>query len=324
MSTNAMPHSNTWLQEFAPYVNGQRVRWPDLALNLLDNDECTLTLDYEYSWLIGDPDAFITMRYQSGQEGQGLVFDPPLGQLIEMAEDTTSLSWTIRTNGAPSGAFKLEFALPLLPELPVSPTVPGKIVNLAQELEIKFDESDVAFGGGAFPCLGAKHTLTVRPKPSSTLLDKPVKLIWGREPGADLAVTIAPALGKEELLTLEGKTWELDCLHSNESGDFSLQLMLVEWGVTSSPLTLSLGHNLVTVERWTTPEFQWPDINWTQRHIRATSVFSGKRAERVPVNKAGSNQIYKRTNLLGEAATDIASQGGGQLEILNRYDGTIV
>ncbi|WKV95750.1 hypothetical protein PYV50_16900 [Pseudomonas sp. H22_DOA] len=179
MSTNAMPHSNTWLQEFAPYVNGQRVRWPDLALNLLDNDECTLTLDYEYSWLIGDPDAFITMRYQSGQEGQGLVFDPPLGQLIEMAEDTTSLSWTIRTNGAPSGAFKLEFAMPLLPELPVSPTVPGKIVNLAQELEIKFDESDVAFGGGAFPCLGAKHTLIVRPKPSSTLLDKPVKLIWG-------------------------------------------------------------------------------------------------------------------------------------------------
>ena len=323
MSNDPTPESNTWLQEFMPFVNGQRVRWPDLKLNLLPGDVCTLTLDYEYSYLIGLPESRIGLYYLAGDDESGLVFEPPLEQLIDMATGSTSVSWTITAQNAPSTAFVLQFELPLF-GLPGSPPVLGTLWNLAQELDIKFDEVDVAFPGSAFPCLGAKHKLTVRPKPSSRLLNKPIKLEWEKAPGANLGVAISPALGTEELLTQEGITWELDCLDSTQSGDFSLQITLVEWGVTSSPLTMSLAHNLVTVERWTTPEFQWPDINWTQRHIRATSVFSGKRAERVPVNKAGSNQIYKRTNLLGEAATDIASQGGGQLEILNRYDGTIV
>lgn len=323
MSNDPTPDSNTWLQEFMPFVNGQRVRWPDLKLNLLPGDVCTLTLDYEYSYLIGLPESRIGLYYLAGDDESGLVFEPPLEQLIDMATGTTSVSWTITAQNAPSTAFVLQFELPHF-GLPGSPPVLGTLWNLAQELDIKFDEVDVAFPGSAFPCLGAKHKLTVRPKPSSRLLNKPIKLEWEKAPGANLGVAISPALGTEELLTQEGITWELDCLDSTQSGDFSLQITLVEWGVTSSPLTMSLAHNLVTVERWTTPEFRWPDINWTQRHIRATSVFSGKRAERVPVNKAGSNQIYKRTNLLGEAATDIASQGGGRLEILNRYDGTIV
>ncbi|MNY78314.1 hypothetical protein D3C86_2185100 [compost metagenome] len=80
----------------------------------------------------------------------------------------------------------------------------------------------------------------------------------------------------------------------------------------------------MTVERWTTEEFRWPDITWYQRHIRATSVYTNGRANSVPVTKAGSSGTYKRTNSLGEAATDIGSQGGGRLEILNRYDGNVV
>lgn len=325
MSTNAMSHSNTWLQEFAPYVNGQRVKWPDLALNLLDNDECTLTLDYEYSWLIGDPDAFITMRYQSGQEGHGLVFDPPLGQLIEMAEGSTSLTWTIKTDGAPSGAFGLEFALPLIGDLPPSPPVPGTILNMAQELEIKFDEFDVAFGGGAFPCLGAKHTFTVRPKPSSKLLDKAFKLTWGAEPGADLGVKIAPALGAEELLTQEGKTWELDCLNSTQSGDFSLQLTLVESGVTSSPLTLLLAHNLVTVQRWIEEHWQYPALTWYTHHIRATSVFLNKPAVGVVVTVIRDDYIsYPRTNGAGLFVMDNRNNANISMSVLNHYNGIVV
>lgn len=324
MSNDPTPESNTWLQEFMPFVNGQRVRWPDLKLNLLPGDVCTVTLDYEYSYLIGLPESRIGLYYLAGDDESGLVFEPPLEQLIDMATGTTSVSWTITAQNAPSTAFVLQFELPLF-GLPGSPPVLGTLWNLAQELDIKFDEVDVAFPGSAFPCLGAKHKLTVRPKPSSRLLNKPIKLEWEKAPGANLGVAISPALGTEELLTQEGITWELDCLDSTQSGDFSLQITLVEWGVTSSPLTMSLAHNLVTVERWTT-EHTTPigHEKWIKRHIRATSRFSGKRANGVRVNKAGSSQTFRITDSLGEAATNVHTQGVRRLEILKRYDGTIV
>ncbi|MFJ7314059.1 hypothetical protein ACIQVE_15085 [Pseudomonas sp. NPDC098747] len=311
MNEEIIPSSDLWHREFTPYVDGRRVRWPDVALNLSVGDVCTLTLDYEYSYLIGQPESRIGLYYLAGEDGLGLIFDPPLEQLIEMPIGTTSVSWTITAQNAPSNAFVLQFGLPRVAGLPRSPPVLGTVWNLAQELDVKFDEFDVAFAGNAFPCLGAKHRLTVRPKPFSHLLNKPIKLQWEKAPGENSGVKIAPDLGREELLTLEGKTWELDCLNSTQRGDFSLQITLVEWGVTSSLLAMSLAHNLVWVKRWTTPEFSWPDMNWNKRHIQATSVFSGKLAEGVPVNKAGSSQTYKHTNSLGEAATDIASQGGG-------------
>lgn len=324
MNKEEVPYSITWLQEFTPYVNGLRVKWPDLALDLFAGGECTLTLDYEYSWLIGDRHASIALQYPSGKQGVGLVSDPPLGKLIEMAEGTTSLSWTIKADGAPSGDFVLEFAIPFIADLPLSPPVPGTILNLAQELEVKFDEFEVSFSGTAFPCHGAKHKFTVRPKPSSQLLNKPVKLLWDKKPADDLGVVVIPALGIEELLTQEGKTWELDCLNTTQKAEFSVQLTLVGLEKTTLPLTMSLAHNHVTVRRWTTEETHFPDIIWYQRHIKATSVFSGKAAESVPVNMAGSDGVYRYTNSEGEAATTISTSGGGRLEVHNRYDGTIV
>lgn len=327
MSTSASASastSSTWLQEFAPYVNGKKVRWPDLMLNLVAGEICTLTLDYEYSWLIGDPDAFLALEYTPGAEGQGLVFDPPLGQQCEMAEGSTSLSWSVSTEHAHSGPFVLQFALPKFEQLSKSPPLPGAVVNFAQELEVKFDEFSTTFGASAYPCHGATHRVYVRAKPSSQFLNKPIKLVWGGEPAGSLGLMVSPSLGSAQLLSLEWVSWELNCLNTTKNGDFSLQLMLVEAGVMSLPLAMSLGHNYVTVERWTTDEFRWPDIEWHQRHIRAKSVFSKTRAQGVPVTKAGSNVTYKYTDSSGEAATTITSQDGGRLEIHNRYDGTVV
>ncbi|MFJ7314058.1 hypothetical protein ACIQVE_15080 [Pseudomonas sp. NPDC098747] len=326
MNTKTMPSSETWMQEFTPYVNGQRVKWPDLALNLLEGDECTLTLDYEYSWLIGDPFAFITLQYQYGQEGRGLVFDPPLMQVIKMAEGTTSLSWTIKTDGAPSGTFGLEFSIPLITELPVSPPVPGTILNLAQELDVKFDEFDVAFGGGGvFPCHGAKHTLTVRPKPASKLLDKPIKLQWEKAPGANLGVAITPALGKEEVLTKEGKTWELDCLNSSRNMDFSLQMTLVESGSTSSPIAMSLAHNLVSVERRIKEHWGHPDLTWYSHHIIATSVFLKKPASEVLVTIVRDGRdSYLKADSNGEVVVNNHNGASIKMSVLNYYSGVVV
>ncbi|WP_415761680.1 hypothetical protein [Pseudomonas sp. CP4] len=60
--------SSTWLQEFMPFVNGQRVSWADVKLDLIRGESCTLALDYEYSWLIGDTDALIALEHKSGPE----------------------------------------------------------------------------------------------------------------------------------------------------------------------------------------------------------------------------------------------------------------
>ncbi|HEX4548531.1 Ig-like domain-containing protein [Pseudomonas sp.] len=121
--------SLTWLQEFKPHLNNACVRWLDLALSPVAGQPCTLTLDYEYSWLIGDRDAFLVLDYVPGAEAQGLKFDPPLGQAIQMAEGTASLSWTIRVEQASDSEFMLQFAIPAMPELLKSPKVKGRVVD---------------------------------------------------------------------------------------------------------------------------------------------------------------------------------------------------
>ncbi len=322
-STSTSTSSSTWLQEFRPYVNDVEVDWLDVKLNLVSGEICTLKLDYKYSWLIGAPEGFLALEYASDVEEQGLVFDPPLEQRCEMAKGTTSLSWSIFTEIAHSGPFVLNFSLPEFEQLPNSPPLPGEVVNFAQEVDVKFDEFSVDFGASAYPCHGARHTVTVRPKPSSQFLNKPIKLVWGGEPAANLGVVVAPSLGREQLLTSEGVTWELNCLDTTRNGDFFLQLMLVESGVRSSPLAMSLGHNHVTVERWSTAEYQWPDIEWQKYHIRATSVFLKKGVPGVRVTRA-TNQFFYFTDSKGEAATTISTQAGGRLEVQNKYDGTVI
>ncbi|MDO9329178.1 MAG: hypothetical protein Q7U27_10640 [Pseudomonas sp.] len=322
-STSTSTSSSTWLQEFRPYVNDVEVDWLDVKLNLVSGEVCTLKLDYKYSWLIGAPEGFLTLEYASDVEEQGLVFDPPLEQRCEMAKGTTSLSWSIFTEIAHSGPFVLNFSLPEFEQLPNSPPLPGEVVNFAQEVDVKFDEFSVDFGASAYPCHGARHTVNVRPKPSSQFLNKPINLVWGGEPAANLGVVVAPSLGREQLLTSEGVTWELNCLDTTRNGDFFLQLMLVESGLRSSPLAMSLGHNHVTVERWSTAEYQWPDIEWQKYHIRATSVFLKKGVPGVRVTRA-TNQFFYFTDSKGEAATTISTQAGGRLEVHNKYDGTVI
>ena len=197
--------TSTWLQEFHPYVNDVRVRWPDLMLNLVEGQTCTLKLDYEYSWLIGVPGAFLVLDYVPGMEGQGLTCDPPLGQAMEMSEGTTSLSWTISIDQMSTHDFALQFSIPRIEDLPKSPTVPGRTLDIAQEVEVIFDEFPMTFGTStAYPCQGAKHTIAVRPTASSALLDKPVGLLLDGETIEKFGVRITPALKDAQPLSEGG------------------------------------------------------------------------------------------------------------------------
>jgi hypothetical protein len=119
--------SQTWLQNFRPYVNGEKVRWPDLHLHLVAGECIDLTLEFEYSYLIGDPESPLKLCCEPDAESLGLVCDPPFGQLVEMAEGLIQLTWHIcahKTSGSP---FELHFEMPLYPGMPPSPPVPGEV-----------------------------------------------------------------------------------------------------------------------------------------------------------------------------------------------------
>ena len=322
MSTESKQiHFSTWHQEFMPYVNGQRVRWDDLDLELLAGEVCELKLDYEYSWLIGDPDAHIALEYQPGKEGQGLVFDPPLGQLAEMAKGTTSLSWTIKADGAVCGSFVLQFAIPKIVEMSKSPPVNFGMSNWEQELEIKFDEFSVSFGASVYPCHGAQHTLTVLPKPCSWLLNKKIRLLMG---GENLGVVVKPSLANEQLLTQEGATWELNCLNTTQNGSFSLQVML-ESGEKTSPLTMSLAHNLVTAQHWSEPAESFPGYPRTLHGIRSSSSFLKVPVSGVPVSQqVGSDTSRSSTDVNGEVTVNVDADVYVKMWIVNRYDESVV
>ncbi|WP_139832559.1 hypothetical protein [Pseudomonas sp. B26(2017)] len=93
--------------------------------------ECVdLTLEFEYSYLIGDPESPLKLCCEPGGDSLGLVCDPPFGQLVEMAEGLIELTWHIcarKTSGAP---FELHFEMPFYPGMPPSPSVPGKIEDV--------------------------------------------------------------------------------------------------------------------------------------------------------------------------------------------------
>ncbi|MGU9804609.1 UNVERIFIED_CONTAM: hypothetical protein HPS20_08980 [Pseudomonas sp. CM11] len=296
-----------------------------MELNLVPGEVCTLTLDYEYSWLIGDPDAQVLLEYKPGEEAQGLVFDPPLGQLVAMEAGSTALSWSISTQETQIDPFVLQFDMPLMSGMPKSPPLPGQISQ--PEFENTFDEIPVTFGGSAYPCHGARHTFTVRPHSSSQFLNKNVKLVWSGEPAADLGVVITPPLHTSQLLGPEGVTWQLNFLNTTQDADFSLHMEAVESGETTEVLAMSLGNNLVKVERWTTRLNM--DSSTTSpppdriKSIRARSRYSNKVAAGIEVLVNGGPSGI-RTDERGEASIDEFGDDNFHLSIRNRYDGSTV
>ncbi|AHL35693.1 hypothetical protein CD58_23705 [Pseudomonas brassicacearum] len=318
-----VPNEMTWLQEFKPYVNGEPVKWPDVELNLVTGEVCTLTLDYEYSWLIGDPDAQILLEYKPGEEAQGLVFDPPLGQLVVMAQGTTSLSWSITADEtAQSGTFVLQFGIPLIAEFPKSPPLPGNVV--VHELDVKLDEVSVAFGGDAYPCHGARHTLTVRSKVAGQAASEQVRLIWDGESAESLGVIVTPPLDSPQFLTPEGVTWQLNCSGTTRNGEFSLRMQKVDSGDTTEPLALTLAHNFVRVERWETlaPKTESPPPDRV-KYIRALSRFTNRAAPNVAILVDGQPSEL-RTDARGQAEKWEFGDEHFYLTIYNQYDGSTV
>lgn len=305
---------DTWVGEFTLWLNGEEVDLVDEQLRLLEGIDNTLELRVRKdSSLINSTSAALDML-EAGE--LGLEFAPPLGTLLPVT--SAPLFWSISTSEGSVGPFLLQLTSPQLPSRPVL----GTVVYFVQDAY--FDEFPIAFQeDAAYPCHGATHTVSVRPKPSNPLLGKHLQLEWAGQSAENLGVVVTPPLENAQLLTLEGVTWELNCLQSIKDGEFNLRLEVVESGEASSRLFMSLEHNSVTAEHWSTgPHYARPDLPYYRRYIRATSAFLKTPAGGVTVSY-GPYPSHGLTNPSGEYSVNDYLELGG-FKIFNRYDGSIV
>lgn len=312
-----------WSDGFTLLINGERVDWPDVNLDFMAGDTCTLTLNYERNDLIGDPRGYLALECKLSAEARELVFDPPLGVLVEMEKGSTSLTWTLRADEADSGDFALQFSMPLFDRIPESPSIALAVLNVATELEIAFDEMVISLGESVFPCHGAVHQLTLLPTQGSRLLNKSLRLTRG---GESLGEDITPSLSQDHVLTADGLTWTLDCLKTTDNGVFYLQLTLGEWEREFWRINFSLGHNLVTAQHWSRI-VQWGHGEARETGIRATSVFLQQPAKGVQVTiqyPGADTPSYANTDSSGEKIERSAPDVHLKLSIFNPYDGTVV
>ena len=245
--------SQTWLQNFRPYVNGTKVRWPDLYLSLMAGECVDLTLEFEYSYLIGDPESPLKLCCEPDAESLGLVCDPHFGQLVEMEKGLIELTWHIcahKTSGAP---FKLHFEMPLYQGMPNSPLVPGKIEDvLIHSLSCDRPVTYVGYEVNAQALMLASSS--GRPQPGATLewsyAEKSLPDSISGTDGNALSTLIAE-LGEHTLAVvqpsgnLDSKTLEITGLPMPDA---------TFYGASFEPKRLSLGEtiriNLVACERF--------------------------------------------------------------------------
>ncbi|WLH13857.1 hypothetical protein PSH58_05760 [Pseudomonas hefeiensis] len=226
LSFELVPDDMTWLQAFRPYVNGKSVEWSEVRLNVFAGQICTLKLDYARSWLIGEPDAQIRLQFKPGDEVQGLVFDPPLGQLVAMEPGSTSLSWTIFTDQAQNRPFVLEFDIPLITEMPPSPPLPG----ITRDEDSWLEEFTFYLNGQEFDLAhrrlslkdGTNNTWELRVKEGSALINATSVALW-MSGGEALQLVFDPPLFQPQPVTTAPLSWSI-LTKASHWGSFTLEL----------------------------------------------------------------------------------------------------
>ncbi|WP_434561555.1 hypothetical protein [Pseudomonas sp. Z4-20] len=207
-----VPDETTWSSEFTPYVNNTRVQWSEIKLNVFAGQRYTLKLDYRDSWLIGDPHARILLDYKPGEEAQNLVIDPPLGQPVAMEQGSSSLSWSISADQAQNRTFVLQFATPLMSDMPMSPPVPG----ITRDTDSWLEEFTFYLNEQLFDLAhrdlylkdGTTNTLELRVKEGSSLIDSTSVDLWmqGYE---GLGLEFDPGLFQPQPVTAAPLRWSI-------------------------------------------------------------------------------------------------------------------
>jgi len=307
-----------WTQEAGVYLDGERVERNERRIVLLRGQSYELELRVKPgSRLIG---SWVALNDLWGAEDRGLAFVPELGKR-RMIDEAQSVHWSISAESVQSGLFGLSLVSPGLTDWQFSGYVESG--DLAEQLEVEFDTFAQVFGGDtAYPCLGATHTLTLRPKPGSFLTRSDVILELSLETEG-LDVTLSP--NTPQTLVPEGVIWTLNCTDSKQGGELSLWLKVPGRDFYSMPLSMSLGHNKVKVTETSGPQQAPSPADFWNYGIRATSVFTGQPAAGVPVSVlvTGAEPAQRATAHNGWIHVTYSDGQSASLIIRNRYDGSI-
>lgn len=125
--------TSTWRANFRIYFNGVRYKWDDLKLILVAGKRYQVGLEFDGSYLIGDPESPIAICRVSNSDMSGIEIAPEEGRPIQMVEDPNTFSnlvWHISTNQSPSNSCSLHFEMPNYPGMPDSPSIPVRIEDM--------------------------------------------------------------------------------------------------------------------------------------------------------------------------------------------------
>lgn len=311
---------NEWAKDAELYLDGERIDLAvsDLAL-LRRHPSYKLELKVkDGSALIGTS---VTLQDFWNATERGLTCVPDFGFPLQITQGL-STHWYIATEKASSGIFGFNLVSSLLPDW----QLPGRVEadDLCSAVDIKLDKVPQVFGSvPAYPCLGAKHEITVTPRSDSVLLGQEVTLQLSPE-ALDLGVTVSPSTA--QILGAEGASWLLDCENSTQAGSFSAWLRVPAWDFDSLKLPMSLGHNKVRIAQSFGPEeLAFPPGNM-KYGILVESTFTGQAAAGVVVTAtySGRPPSSGNTGSDGQFFVYYIDWQNARLSILNRYDGTIV
>jgi hypothetical protein len=322
MMFTAIANSDTWLQEFTLWLNGEEVSLVDGKLLLSHATAHDLELRIRpHSWLI--PWAEVALEDSSGAQALGLTFDPGLETLRPV--DGEPIRWSVDNDGPWSnGDFTLKLTSPSIPDR----LLPGQLFDIEAELEMKFDSFATVFGHNtSYPCHGALHVVRLRAKAGGSLMGAYVRLGWQGESAESLGVKVTPELEQEYQLGQDWLSWTLDCRGSLRNGEFALTLKTRNDQWLILPAAMHLAHNWVTAERWREDIEMGSGQIMTRNGIRATSRISKELAPsvRVSVQHSDSSETYyKTTDLAGEAIVNTYNGVTADLKIYNHYDGSTV
>lgn len=322
MMFTAIPNSDTWLQEFTLWLNEEEVDLVDGKLVLTRAFTYDLELRVrKHSWLIGW--ASVALEDMTGAGALGLKFEPELKTLHPV--DGEPIRWNVSTEvSGPVGDFALNLTSPSLPDR----LLPGQLsdFDIDNEFEVQCDRVSTAFGETVYPCHGSYYSVLMRVKAESPLLGRSVTLMWEGDSAESLGVEVYPK--ESQRLDTEWIIWVLDCKKSIKNGSFALGLRELsgKW-TTHLPLSMMLGHNLVSAERWREEIELGNGEILTQDRILATSIFLKTPVAGVQVTvlrSDSSDPFYETTSSAGEVVVNSYNGASATLTIYNSYDGSIV
>ncbi|KAF2390533.1 hypothetical protein FX983_04994 [Pseudomonas frederiksbergensis] len=232
--------NDVWAREFDLLIDGERLDLTEDIVFWYGEERLISLVTNPDSPLIGA--TTVSLEALPGTDSSDFTARPPLGTLVLV--DHSVMTWLVEPDTELSGLYGLKLSSPKLPDRQLPIRVISK--DLANEVEVFFDGVATGFGkGAAYLCHGAKHILTLKPKPGSPMLNKNINLTWHGDSGDGLGIVTTPSVEAPRFLGEQGLTWEFNCVNSKRNGSFSLRLVFN--ALVSSDYNLSLGDYKVKV-----------------------------------------------------------------------------